>query len=157
MISKELFEAITGIHVDPTKKFKPKLKNNILKLSVVTEWFTEKDIYPNGLKRSEEGEELDQEEYNEMIEEFGIAWSVCEIKTFNIYELMHLCKVFAEHKGWGTKATYFNDVCSTVTLFDIYWSPPKDKEYTFEDEDEVEAMFKACQWIVDTDNEARNL
>lgn len=75
----------------------------------------------------------------------------------NIYELAHKCKVFIESKGWGTKVVYFNDVCTTVTLFDIYWSPPKDKEYTFEDEDEVEAMFKACQWLIDTNNEARDL
>lgn len=147
MISKEVFQSITGIYADPTKKFKPKLKDNILKLSVVTEWFTEKDI----------DEELDQDEYNEMIEKYGIAWSVCEVKSFNIYELAHKCKVFLESKGWGTKTAYFNDVCSTVTFFDIYWSPPKDKEYTFENEDEVEAIFKACQWIIDTNNEARDL
>jgi hypothetical protein len=147
MITKELFELITGIFVDPTKKFKPKIKNNILKISVVTEWFTEKDI----------GEEIDQEEYNEMIEEYGVAWAVCEVKSFNMYELVHKCKVFAEAKGWGTKMAYFNDVCSTVTLFDIYWSPSKKKEYTFEDEDEVEAMFKACQWIINTNNAARDI
>lgn len=157
MISKELFQAITGIYSDPTKKFKPKLKDNILKLSVVTEWFTEKDV----------GEELDQEEYNEMIEKYEIAWSVCEVKSFNIYELAHKCKVFLESKGWGTKVVYFNDVCTTVTLFDIYsprsglsvaiGSPSKKKEYIFEDEDEVEAIFKACQWLIDTNNEARDL
>lgn len=139
MISKELFQAITGVYVDPTIKFKPKLKNNILSLSVVTESFFEKDI----------GEEIDQDEYNEMIEKFGVAWAVCEKKSFNIYELMHKCKVFLESKGWGTKVVYFNDVCTTVTLFDIFWSPPKDKEYIFDDEDECEAMFKACQYIVD--------
>lgn len=142
MISKKLFEKITGIYVDPTIKFKPKLKNNILKLSVVSEFYTEKDV----------GEEIDQDEYNEMIEKYGVVWSVCEKQSFNIYELIHKCKVFAESEGFGTKVTYFNNVCSTVVLFDIKWSPPKKEEFIFEDEDEIEAMFKACEYILETRN-----
>jgi hypothetical protein len=65
----------------------------------------------------------------------------------NIWELLHRCKEWLNKKGFGVEVRYYNDVCVTVTLFDIYWSPPKKETYIFDGEKEVGVMIAACEAV----------
>lgn len=74
-------------------------------------------------------------------------WSNLEI---NIYELAHKCKVWALSKGYiiNSGATTSNDWSSTI--YKVIKENPYIKElsHTWE-QSEPEAIFKACQWILD--------
>ena len=67
----------------------------------------------------------------------------------NLHELAHKCKEWAYKKGFSVDSRYWNDVLSSVELFDVLWSPPKGSMYICDADTEVEAIFKACQWIME--------
>lgn len=75
-------------------------------------------------------------------------------KSVNIYELAFKCKEWALSKGYiiNSGATTSNDWSSTI--YKVIKENPYIKElsYTWE-QSENEAIFKACQWILDNKKE----
>lgn len=69
----------------------------------------------------------------------------CELnKPINIYELAHKCKEWAWDNGWIVKSG------TTKSGFDCeVWGYTFDKRKRLDGESEPEAIFKACQWILD--------
>lgn len=72
-------------------------------------------------------------------------------ETINIYELVHKCKRWAELNGCGfvlCSSTYNNNGYCEIKkitekrLVSVMWQPDQFKS-------EVEAVIKACQWILD--------
>ena len=60
----------------------------------------------------------------------------------NIYELAHKCKEWANKQGYWANSGYDNKYyCMLKDMPDNQW---------FYADTEVEAIFKACQWILDS-------
>ena len=73
----------------------------------------------------------------------------------NIYELAHLCKQWALKQGYYFSTYSFNFDSNTEQEHRIRLLIGNDVVYFGDDsnmETEVEAIFKACQWILDKDS-----
>lgn len=86
-----------------------------------------------------------------------IYWFDCigEIREYsiNIYELAHKCKEWALSKGYiiNSGATTSNDWSSTI--YKVIKENPYIKELSHTwGQSENEAIFRACQWILDKDS-----
>jgi len=71
--------------------------------------------------------------------------------TYNIYELAHKCKEWAFYNGGYEVSSLFRDYGGQIGVASITQGTYKilfsDHEYT-----EPEAIFKACQWILDSND-----
>ena len=88
-----------------------------------------------------------------------IYWFDCigEIRehSINIYELAHKCKEYALKQGYYFSIYSFNFDSNTEQEHRIRLLIGNDVVYFGDDssmETEVEAIFKACQWILDKDS-----
>ena len=98
---------------------------------------------------------LDAEPYN--IESKGntLYYSVyedryeCDIldNEINIYELSHKCKEWALVKGWGLSSGISDHI--TKVRFCTATNDCFNTHKCFNDDTELEAIFKACQWILE--------
>ena len=68
--------------------------------------------------------------------------------SFNVYYVAHKCKEWAYKKGFSVNSRYWNDMLGSAELFDVLWSPPKGSMFICDADTEVEAIFKACEWIL---------
>ena len=72
----------------------------------------------------------------------------------NIYELAHKCKEWATSKGYIMLSYMEDDKTGYVSLGDLFGQTkvklpqPKDS-FWFEADTELEAIFKACEWIME--------
>ena len=72
----------------------------------------------------------------------------------NIYELAHKCKEWATSKGYIMLSYMEDDKTGYVSLGDLFGKTkvklpqPKDS-FWFEADTELEAIFKACEWIME--------
>ena len=91
-------------------------------------------------------------EYNKVSKNQWSGKTFCN-RSINIYELAHKCKEWALSKGYiiNSGATTSNDWSSTI--YKVIKENPYIKElsHTWE-QSEPEAIFKACQWILDKDS-----
>ena len=78
-----------------------------------------------------------------------------ELCHINIYELAHLCKQWALKQGYYFSTYSFNFDSNTEQEHRIRLLIGNDVVYFGDDssmETEVEAIFKACQWILNKDS-----
>jgi len=61
-------------------------------------------------------------------------------KSINIYELAHMCKKWASKSGW--------DIWSGVENANVHKKTSDDIYYSVCAKTEPEAIFKACEWIL---------
>lgn len=91
-------------------------------------------------------------EYNKVSKNQWSGKTFCN-RSINIYELAHKCKEWALSKGYiiNSGATTSNDWSSTI--YKVIKENPYIKElsHTWE-QSEPEAIFRACQWILDKDS-----
>ena len=73
-------------------------------------------------------------------------WSNLEI---NIYELAHKCKVWAFHNGYWLSIRLYEPNGFNIVVFSHIHSQLQQDLKEINDKTEVEAIFKACQWILD--------
>ena len=66
-------------------------------------------------------------------------------KQINIYELAHKCKEWAKSVYNNIDFMVYGRGQCDLTIF----TQPDDIKYNFNADTEVEAIFKACQWILD--------
>ena len=87
--------------------------------------------------------------YNMKVVNDYLFWDNGYSNQINIYELAHKCKEWAFTKGYIviSGATTSNDWCSTICKV-IKENPYiEEVSHTWE-QTEVEAIFKACEWIL---------
>lgn len=67
----------------------------------------------------------------------------------NLYEFIHKnCKEWAYKKGFSIQSRFYTDVCFGCELFDVVWSPSKDRmPCTGSNNSEIDCIIKACEWI----------
>jgi len=68
--------------------------------------------------------------------------------TINIYELAHKCKEWAANLQ-GKRYQLYSGFNRNNALCEVYSGAIKQTDNEFESETEPEAIFKACQWILD--------
>jgi len=73
--------------------------------------------------------------------------------VFNIYELAHKCKEWANGNGADITSTNRQGIYSNkaLALVDVDWRP--DEREIVEATTEPEAIFKACEWILQQTNQ----
>ncbi len=73
------------------------------------------------------------------------------IQSINIYEFVHMCKEWAFDKGYPFNVLYRHDYwdrCELKYDVDLY-----NHRKSFCSDIEVEAVIKACNWILELENE----
>lgn len=70
------------------------------------------------------------------------------IRNINIYELAHKCKEWANSKGFDVLSSCNSDGKVWVQLHEYDTKLIGSTEY-FHSFSEIEAIFKACQWMLD--------
>lgn len=74
-----------------------------------------------------------------------------EVSAINIYELAHKCKEWANNKSYfafsGTDSLYETGKCQ----FYFWEGIEPSKSQMFTADCEINAIFKACQWILDNE------
>ena len=75
-----------------------------------------------------------------------------ELCHINIYELAHKCKEWAKSKGFFILSGYDNTETPEAIINHIYSESGCYCDESFEAETEHQAIFKACQWILDKDS-----
>ena len=91
-------------------------------------------------------------EYNKVSKNQWSGKTFCN-RSINIYELAHKCKEWALSKGYiiNSGATTSNDWSSTI--YKVIKENPYIKELSHTwGQSENEAIFRACQWILDKDS-----
>ncbi len=69
-----------------------------------------------------------------------------EFENINIYELQHLCKVWAKEQGYNVFSGMRVKSDAYCEVF-YRWSEV-DESWEFEEDTEPEVVFKACEWIL---------
>lgn len=67
--------------------------------------------------------------------------------SINIYELAYKCKDWALSKGYILQSWYKNCICINIT--DDF------NKNSYYGDSEVEAIFKACEWILDNEEKIK--
>ena len=85
--------------------------------------------------------------------EYDVTWSE-EVQSseseINIYELAHKCKEWAFKYGkFQIYSGRFSDSCGRNCIATIKWYEGMWRSIDFTEAEEHEAIFKACQWILD--------
>ena len=78
-----------------------------------------------------------------------IVWKEDGMSEINVFELAHKCKEWAKSKDFDIYSGYDSDIVDgmyfcTIDRYDI--SIIRFAEYSYS---EVEAIFKACQWLLE--------
>ena len=72
---------------------------------------------------------------------------------WNIYELAHKCKEWASINSYALESSvHMQPKRNSVAGCQIHWRYETEDLPYFEADTEVEAIFKACQWILDKDS-----
>ena len=72
-----------------------------------------------------------------------------ELCHINIYELAHKCKEWAKSKGFFILSGYDNTETPEAIINHIYSESGCCCDGAFEADTEPDAIFKACQWMLD--------
>jgi len=70
------------------------------------------------------------------------------VDCINIYELAHKCKEWAWHQGFSIRSSVFTEGSSIKGKVDLLENYTRSFEPVYGDT-EPEAIFKACQWVLD--------
>ena len=76
-------------------------------------------------------------------------WSNLEV---NIYELAHKCKTWAHSNGYWLSVRLYEPNGFNIVVFSHIHSQLQKDLKEINDKTEPEAVFKACQWILDKDS-----
>ena len=134
MISKELLSNILGI-------------NNLdYELSIC-----ETEIHYFHVVAQERSEETRSARTNEVCEWGRLDGSI-ESKFINIYELTNLCKEWAVKQGYFLTSKQAISHITKKLCYKVSIDPTEYHEYTLVGDTEPEAIFAACQYILDNKN-----
>ena len=112
-------------------------------------------------------EVLELKKIDEIYQEDNLLYFCESNKGINIYELAHKCKEWAEYNGWflypcrNFESTLKKFGCSIMKPYykagKFSWLLSTDgyDERDYLADTEIQAVFKACQWILDNKKEGK--
>lgn len=87
------------------------------------------------------------------IDKNNVYYDIDHGTSINIYELAHKCKQWAFDKGYSLESAKRKVLLDENKMVDIWiccgFTPYNEVLPDFTEESEPEAIFKACQWVLD--------
>lgn len=83
---------------------------------------------------------------------YGLLDGSIESKFLNIYELSNMCKEWAVKQGYFLTSKQAISHITHKLCYKVSIDPTKYNEYTLVGDSEPEAIFAACQYILDQKN-----